>query len=101
MNKAIVFVLTAFCMASFYGQMGAFSMIKHPMKMEFYLSETYLGNMFIYEGFLDTLCQFGNVLGNAYLIFFPFRKPKRDFFITTAIKCIAMAGLITGKFMGE
>ena len=55
----------------------------------------------MYEGLLDTLCQFGNVLGNAYLIFFPFRKPKRDFFITTVIGCIAMIGLIAGKFMGE
>ena len=47
------------------------------------------------------LTQAGNVVGSFYLMLVPFKHPKRDFFVSTTIKCLAMGSLIFGRYMEE
>ena len=60
----------------FYGEIGAFAVIKYPMGEEFSFSPSFLGKQTSMLGFLDSLRYLGFLLGTVYSLFFPFRKPK-------------------------
>lgn len=49
---------------------------------------------------MDMLRQLGNIIGCIYGLAFPFKNPKKYYFVLTVIKCILMAMLCLGKFMG-
>lgn len=92
MSRATVFIVTMIASQAFYGQMGAFSMIKEPLKEEFHFNETFLG-------LLDALTQLGMFIGNFLLLLFPLPKPKRDFFFSVTLQSLLSCLLICAKVM--
>ena len=85
----------------FYGEIGAFAVIKYPMGQEFSFSPSFLGLSSSILGFLDLLRNFGFFTGTLYALAFPFRQPKKAFVLLTLAKCILLAMLIFQKWMGK
>ena len=55
----------------------------------------------IYEGLLDMMRQIGKLIGLIWLLLIPLKKPKRDYFIFTSIKCVMLLMMIAGSMFGE
>ena len=84
----------------FFGEIGAYAMIKYSLSEEFRFPESFLGNEInLILGLLDTSRQVGTLLGTIWVLIFSIKKLKRRFFMYTVAKCILMVFLtLGGKF---
>ena len=52
-------------------------------------------------GILDMIRQVMRLLGTVFILFFPLRKPKRDFFVWTTIKSIVLCTMVAGTVVSS
>ena len=101
MTRCMILFVAQLANALFYGEMVVFGMIKHPLTIEFGFSETFLGNLMIHAGTLDSLKQVGKFFGCLWLMFFPFEQPKKGFFLFNILKGVFLCLMIFGSSMGS
>ena len=86
----MIYLITLICNSSFYGLIGAYSIIKKDVQDELDLETSFLG-------LVDSLSFMGRLFGFIYLIFSPSMALKKDFLISSVITtfCFLLIPLAT------
>lgn len=100
-SNGLLLFTTALAGSLFFGEVGAFAMIKYPLSQEFGFKQSYLGIENTMIGLLDTMRQLGNLVGLILFLLFPPHRPKQIFFFFNTAECLMIMVLFLGKSMGD
>ena len=77
-QRNLVYIITLVCNSSFYGLVGAYSIIKKDVQDDLHLGTSFLG-------LLDSLGFLGRLFGFIYLIIWPSANLKKSYLISAVI----------------